>query len=369
MYMSILATHIHHAVPAEPLDMFELLSTGAVVLDGHFRLTRLNASAEALLELSAKQTIGYELAGTWPGGQTLQAIAARALESEGAVSVRELSLRLPSGQQLTIDCIATPLADAASAVSSSDSAVILELVHVDRALRINREEHLLSQNEIARTVVRGLAHEIRNPLGGIRGAAQLLERELPEASLREYTRVIIGEADRLQRLLDRLLGPRTLPEFRLVNVHEITEHVLALLEAEVPAGVKVKRDYDPSLPPLTGDPELLIQALLNVARNASQAVGELGEIRVSTRIERHGTVGTSHYRMAVRIDVEDDGPGVPPELVDSLFYPLVTGRSDGTGLGLSMAQSLLHQHGGIIEFRPAADKTVFSLLIPMERSA
>jgi two-component system, NtrC family, nitrogen regulation sensor histidine kinase GlnL len=366
--MNLLATGLRSASYAELPDMFELLSTAAVVLDGHFRLVRLNASAEALLELSTKQTLGHLLAEIWPSGLTLQNIARRSLESRGVVSDRELPIRLMSGRQLTVDCTATPLSDSSATADLGESAVVLELVHVDRTLRINRDEHLLAQNEIARNLVRGLAHEIRNPLGGIRGAAQLLERELPNADLREYTRVIIGEADRLQRLLDRLLGPRALPELRQVNVHEVAERVLALLEAEVPTSVSVERDYDPSLPTIVGDAELLIQALLNVARNAAQAVGEEGTIRVCTRIERYCTVGTTHHRMAVRIDVEDDGPGVPPELIDSLFYPLVTGRSEGTGLGLSIAQSLLHQHGGIIEFRPAANKTVFSLLIPMEKA-
>ncbi|MEM7405862.1 MAG: nitrogen regulation protein NR(II) [Pseudomonadota bacterium] len=366
--MSIPATVFDSYSAAEPPDMFELLSTGALVIDAQGRLKRLNAAAEALLELSAKQSVDQPLIELWPDGELLHGMVLRAMGARGPVSDRELGLQLPSGQAITLHCTATPVPDSSAQPHETPAWVVLELVPVDRTRRINREEHLVSQNEIARTVIRGLAHEIRNPLGGIRGAAQLLERELIDPDLAEYTRVIIGEADRLQRLLDRLLGPRSRPDFRAMNIHEVTERVFTLLEAEVPAGVRVERDYDPSLPPVFGDPELLIQAVLNVARNAAQAVGERGCIRISTRIERYCTVGSSHYRMAVRIDIQDDGAGVPAELVDSLFYPLVTGRSDGTGLGLSIAQSLVHQHGGIIEFRRDEEATIFSFLIPIERA-
>lgn len=366
--MSIPAIVFDTYAAPEPPDMFELLSTGALVIDPQGRLQRLNAAAEALLELSAKQSVEQRLTDIWPDGEVLHGMVLRAIDARGPVSDRELVLHVPSGQPVTVHCTATPVSEPGAEPYESPTCVVLELIPVDRTRRINREEHLVSQNEIARTVIRGLAHEIRNPLGGIRGAAQLLERELVDPSLAEYTRVIIGEADRLQRLLDRLLGPRSRPEFRAINIHEVTERVVALIEAEVPRGVTVERDYDPSLPPIYGDPELLIQAVLNVARNAAQAVGGEGLIRISTRIERYCTVGSSHYRMAVRIDVQDNGPGVPPDLVDSLFYPLVTGRSDGTGLGLSIAQSLVHQHGGIIEFRRDEDTTIFSFLVPIERA-
>ncbi len=345
--------------------MIEHISTGALLMDASMRLLQLNAAAEALLELSAKQGENCRLTELWPGGEILESLARRAQTGGGAVTERELEVRLPSARTVTLDCTATPIADAGNIDAHYQGrVVVLELIQVDRSLRISRDERLVSQNEIARNVIRGLAHEIRNPLGGIRGAAQLLERELSAPEFREYTSVIIGEADRLQRLVDRLLGPRTVPEFRALNVHQVTERVVALLQAEVPPGVLVNRDYDPSLPDLTGDSELLIQALLNVARNAAQAVGTNGWIEFRTRIDRNCTIGSTHHRMAVRIEIADSGAGVPEELVDSLFYPLVTGRSEGTGLGLSIAQSLVHQHGGIIEHR-RDHETVFSVLLPL----
>jgi two-component system nitrogen regulation sensor histidine kinase GlnL len=215
--------------------------------------------------------------------------------------------------------------------------------------------------------VRRLAHEIRNPLGGLRGAAQLLSREVVEETLKEYTTIIIREADRLQNLMDRMLGPRTLPKMQLVNVHEITERVRALLEAEAPPGVSIVRDYDPSIPEVYVDRDLLIQATLNVARNAVQAVGSHGTATLRTRIHRRLTIGHQRHPRVIRIDVIDDGPGVPEALRETLFCPMVTGREGGTGLGLSIAQSLVNQHGGLIEYSSANGLTVFSILLPGRR--
>jgi two-component system nitrogen regulation sensor histidine kinase GlnL len=243
---------------------------------------------------------------------------------------------------------------------------LVELLQVDRHLRIAREENLIAQQSTARALVRGLAHEIKNPLGGLRGAAQLLERELPDESLTEYTRIIIDEADRLQLLVDRMLGPNSLPNKRELNVHEVLERVRALVQGELPAAIRIQRDYDPSIPPLQADRDLLIQAVLNIVRNAVQALGESGVITLRTRTQRQFTIGSRRHRLVARLEIVDNGPGIPPELIEQIFYPMVTGRSDGTGLGLSIAQSLVNQHGGLIECASRPGETVFTLLLPLE---
>jgi two-component system nitrogen regulation sensor histidine kinase GlnL len=228
---------------------------------------------------------------------------------------------------------------------------------------------MLEQQQANRELIRNLAHEIKNPLGGIRGAAQLLERELPDAELREFTQVIVKEADRLQSLMNRLLTPNRLPQIEQVNIHEVMERVRTLLHAEFPEGLEVKRDYDTSLPEITGDKEQLIQAILNVARNGAQATGGLGEIRMVTRIARQVTIARMRYRHAIAVSIEDDGPGVPPDLADRIFYPLVSGRQGGTGLGLSLAQSFVSQHHGLIEFDSEPGRTRFTLLLPLRTPA
>ncbi len=218
-------------------------------------------------------------------------------------------------------------------------------------------------------MIRQLAHEIKNPLGGLRGAAQLLERELQAAELKEYTRVIIGEADRLTALVDSMAGPHRAPQKVLINVHEICEHVYHLLRAEARSTITVERDYDPSLPSARLDRHQLIQALLNVARNALQAVGDVGRITLRTRALSNVSIGPARHRLVASVQVEDDGPGVPDALRSSIFYPLVTGRANGTGLGLAVAQELVTRNGGLIEFESEPRRTIFTLLLPLGESA
>jgi two-component system nitrogen regulation sensor histidine kinase GlnL len=231
---------------------------------------------------------------------------------------------------------------------------------------MTRDSALLVQQGGSRVMARQLAHEIKNPLGGLRGAAQLLERELPSAELKEYTRVIIGEADRLCALVDSLLGPARAVVRAPVNVHELIDHVFRLARAEAPSGVAIERDYDPSLPAIRLDRDLIVQAMLNLARNAVQAVGERGQLMLRSRALMNATIGTERHRIVASLQFEDDGPGVPPELGETIFYPLVTARAGGTGLGLAVAQDIATRHGGIIEFDSRPGRTVFSLLLPME---
>jgi two-component system nitrogen regulation sensor histidine kinase GlnL len=341
----------------------DYLTTAVLVLDRTLRLHSLNPAAEALLDVSAKQVRGMRLRELLPEAEIFEAALERVIESDHPLTERDMQLPMPSAS-ITVDCVMTPLADAVPV-----GGVLVELVDLDRHKQISREEQLLSQNESARALVRGLAHEIRNPLGGLRGAAQLLERELGSEDLKEYTRVIVHEADRLQALVDRLLGPRARPCMRPVNVHEITERVRTLIDAEAPSGVVVDRDYDPSIPDLYADPALLIQALLNVVRNAVQAVEGAGRVLVTTRVHRQYTIGQRRHRLVVRVDVSDNGAGIADELRALIFYPMVTARSDGTGLGLSIAQSLVNQHGGLIECQSKPGNTTFSILLPIGAGA
>jgi two-component system nitrogen regulation sensor histidine kinase GlnL len=244
---------------------------------------------------------------------------------------------------------------------------VLEIRELDQQIKIARESRIQEQQEANRELIRNLAHEIKNPLGGIRGAAQLLERDLGEEQ-REFTQVIVKEVDRLQSLLNRMLTPVRLPRVEPINIHEVVERVRTLMTAEFPA-LEVKRDYDTSLPDLAGDKEQLIQALLNVARNAAQASSGKGEIRISTRIARQVTIARLRYRHAVAVSIEDDGPGVPPGLAERIFYPLVSGRDGGTGLGLSLAQSFVSQHQGLIEFESIPGRTRFTILLPVREKA
>lgn len=334
------------------------LTTAVLLLGPDGRLLVVNPAAEELLDVSANQVMGASLEAVIPEPGPLAAALSRASATGAPFTEREMPLELPA-QSITVDCTVTPITD-------GEACLLLELVQVDRHRRITRGEAGIARNASVRALMRGLAHEIRNPLGGLRGAAQLLERELTDEELKEYTQVIVHEADRLQNLLDRMLGPRALPSKRRINVHEVTERVRALLSAEAPGGVRVTRDYDPSIPPINADPELLIQATLNVARNAVQALEGGGEVQLRTRVQRRFTIGQTCHRLVVRIEVHDDGPGVPEELREHVFFPLVTGRGEGTGLGLSIAQSLVHQHGGSIEYTSVPGDTTFSLILPVE---
>jgi two-component system nitrogen regulation sensor histidine kinase GlnL len=248
-------------------------------------------------------------------------------------------------------------------------ALIAELRPIEQQLRMAREERIASEQQANRELIRNLAHEIKNPLGGLRGSAQLLERELDQlrlpgartGELREYTQVIIKEADRLQALMDRMLTPHRTPKVEPVGIHEVLERVRSLVEAEF--GIEVQRDYDPSLPDLVADRESLIQAVLNIARNAAQAGAR--NIVFRTRSLRQVTILKHRYRLALELQVVDDGPGVPVEIRDRIFNPLVSGREGGTGLGLSLAQTFVQYHQGVVEFESGPGRTIFRILLPL----
>ena len=344
-------------------NLINYLNTAVLWFDETLCLRYINAAGEIMFDTSSRLIVGQQLAMLFPQAPAFVQALSDALESDKPFTERELALELPNMQSITVNCTVTPVNE-----PGQTRSLLLEMNQVDRHLRIAREENLLAQNQTVRTLVRGLAHEIKNPLGGLRGAAQLLERELPSADLKEFTQVIIGEADRLQNLLDRMLGPNTPPNKRMINVHSVLEHVRTLVQAETESlpGIQLERDYDPSIPEVYGDPEQLIQVVLNLVRNALQALGTEGRILLRTRTQRQVTVGHKLHRLVMRIDIIDNGPGVPEHLEKDIFYPMVTGRADGTGLGLPIAQSVINQHGGLIECASRPGETVFTIYLPLE---
>ena len=345
----------------DPADLLDALTTGIVMLDAQLCPVYANVAAQDLLAFSLKMARGRPFADFLHDANGLTRILRRALETGEGIADRELAVR-PAGaprEVRTLDVTITPLN------GLTGTHLLLELADTTQRQRITRENDLLARLDGSRLMVRQLAHEIKNPLGGLRGAAQLLERELPAAALREYTRVIISEADRLTALVDSMAGPSRAPRRAELNVHEICEHVYHLVRAEAPASVVIERDYDPSLPNAMLDRHQLIQALLNVARNALQAQGDLGRIVLRTRARSNVSIGTALHRLVASVQVEDSGPGVPAHLRSSIFYPLVTGRANGTGLGLAVAQDLVTRNGGIIEFESELGRTVFTLLLPL----
>jgi two-component system, NtrC family, nitrogen regulation sensor histidine kinase GlnL len=351
----------------DPADLLDALSTGIIVLDAQLCAIYANVAAQDLLAFSLKQARGRPFSDFLLEGNGLPAILRRALEAGEGIADRELIVR-PAGaprEPRTLDVTITPLEG-----QITGTHLLLELADTTQRQRISRENDLLARLDGSRLMIRQLAHEIKNPLGGLRGAAQLLERELQGAALKEYTQVIIGEADRLTALVDSIAGPKRVPQKSLTNVHEVCEHVYHLLRAEADSALNIERDYDPSLPSAMLDRNQIIQALLNVARNAMQALGVRGgRIVLRTRALSGVSIGSARHRLVASVQVEDDGPGVPEELRASIFYPLVTSRANGTGLGLAVAQELVSRNGGLIEFESESGRTVFTLLLPLEDAA
>jgi two-component system nitrogen regulation sensor histidine kinase GlnL len=344
--------------------ILDSISTGIIALDSNLRVTALNAAGQALLETSDTRCIGHHASTlTLNSGEWLNTLQ-QVLSSNSVHTTRSVPLTLPSGQEIHVDVIITPITD-----NEGSLHLLVELMAVDRLLKINRDENLLHAQETSRAVIRGLAHEIKNPLAGVRGAAQLLAKELPNENLAEYTRVIIREADRLRDLVDRLLGPNRQLNPEPLNIHEILEHVRNLITAESDNRVTICRDYDPSLPEFSCDRAQLIQAVLNIMRNALQAATnpDQCEITLGSRSQRQFTVGTKLHRLVCRVDIIDNGPGIPIDILPAVFAPMVTGRADGTGLGLSIAQSIIHLHGGVLECDSCPPETRFTFYLPMDK--
>ncbi len=349
----------------ESSELLDNLVTSVFLLDQDLRVLYLNAAAQTLLGLGSNQALGRSITDLTRGSETLMPLFERARQGGEGVVQRELAWPAPGGVDRILDCAVTQVT-----LGQHNARLLLEIEDITQHRRLTRENALLAQLGGSRLMVRQLAHEIKNPLGGLRGAAQLLERELLDPALREYTRIIISEADRLTNLLDSMLGPGRPPSKQLINVHELLERVYHLLRGEAPEGVTVDRDYDPSLPPLTVDPNHIIQAMLNLGRNAIQALSggnvQSPRLILRTRAVSNVSVGTQRHRLVASIQFEDNGPGVLAEIRDTIFYPLVSGRADGSGLGLGIAQDLVSRHGGLIEFDSAPGRTIFVISLPMD---
>ncbi|MFW1678417.1 nitrogen regulation protein NR(II) [Pontibacter sp. JAM-7] len=345
-------------------QVLENLSTAVVMLNKDLSLEYANPASEMLLEASRRRLEQAEVLDLFPGSALEGANLREAFLSGHPYTLREAKLRTLGGHDLIVDYSVNPL------FIGRSKYLIIEIQPRDRLMRIEREEDLLTQHASARTLIRGLAHEIKNPLGGIRGAAQLLERELDEPLLHDYTRVIIEEADRLRNLVDRLLGPRQLPQMSSINIHAIMERVCSLITAESGQSICFERDYDPSIPEFIGDREQLIQAFLNIVRNGMQALNaaniEQPCIQLRTRALRQITLGAEKHRLVCCVEIIDNGPGIPEDIFTRIFYPMVSGRAEGTGLGLSIAQSIINQHQGLIECDTRPGETRFQIFIPLE---
>ena len=345
---------------SEPVfPTLEHLTTAVILLDEQSRVAYINPAAENLFALSSKSLVGHPLQHALTHTGQLAAAMQQALSNNASYIEHDLTLGTHAHSKLQLRCTATPL-------QLDKHYLLLEFHPVDRPLKLAREEQMLDQTQANRLLLRNLAHEIKNPLGGIRGAAQLLEQELEKPGLREYTQVVIQEADRLRALMEKLLTPQHAPHFSALNIHEVLERVRSLVLAEMPTGLIMQRDYDLSLPSLYGDKEQLIQVMLNIVRNAAQAMQGMGTIVLRTRIARQVTLIKKRHRLALMIQITDNGPGVPDHLRDKIFYPLVSGHADGHGLGLTLAQDFVSQHQGSIEFDSEPGRTCFSVLLPLE---
>ena len=348
----------------EPFAALDHLATMVAVVqaDGHCLFA--NAAFESVLGLSRRSVLRGLLYDWFVDPVAVADTVAAVARNDYSTSRFEGLLRRPGpGDPLPVHVIVNQL--------ERGPTVVVEMVEIEQQTRQDREERLQDQVQANKELIRNLAHEIKNPLGGIRGAAQLLGMEVEGKALAEYTQVIIAEADRLQALVDRLLAPHRLPH-RVgdVNIHEVCERVRALVVAEFPRGLVVQRGYDISIPEFRGDREQLIQAVLNVARNAAQALQAsiaAGDARMTlrTRVARQVTIGKQRWRLALELQVEDNGPGIPRALRDRIFYPLVSGREGGSGLGLTLAQTFVQQHQGTVEFESEPGKTVFKIVIPL----
>jgi two-component system, NtrC family, nitrogen regulation sensor histidine kinase GlnL len=345
----------------------DLLSSAVVVLDHDLAMLYANPAAENLLATSVRALAGRPMSSVFQFSSTLQHALDNARLNNWSYTGQNIGFQKGDEQRpIHIDCTVTP-------IELEGARLLLELRPIDQQLKASREERLHEQQQANRELIRNLAHEIKNPLGGIRGAAQLLDRELDDPNFREYTQVIIDETDRLQDLMQRLLTPHRVTKPAPIGIHEVLERVRTLLLAEFPE-LTVRRDYDTSLPNVIGDREQLIQAVLNVARNAAQAIfsqldkATEGEIRLRTRSVRQVTLVKRRYRLALELQVIDNGPGIPEAIRERMFYPLVSGREGGSGLGLTLAQNFIDQHHGTIECESRPGRTAFIITLPLESS-
>lgn len=342
--------------------ILDALKSTIVCLDNERRISYINATGETLFENSANSLIGREFESLLSRLEPSTVIDKLRLETI-ALTEHEAVITLANGKSFVADYSIFPCGE-----TSADNDVVLEIRQFERQAQYAREEFNQLQQQASQQFTRGLAHEINNPLGGIRGAAQLLQRELDRPDWLEYTEVIISEVDRLRTLVSNMLGPETRVQRKSINIYQVLEHICKILHAAEPDRIQIHRDYDPSIPPLMADRDLLIQAFLNIARNAVQAIDETGEITFKTRIGRNFTIGQVTHPLVVQIDITDNGRGVAPELCETIFLPMITDKPDGSGLGLPIAQDIVSRHGGTIHLQSNDSGTTFSIILPLEQS-
>lgn len=342
--------------------LLDNLTTTVILLNSKLHIKYINPAAEIMLSTSFQRCVNLpitDIVSEKTESLTLQQV----LEKGQACTKHDACLVTSNNQEVMADYIITPI------TSENKTLFLIEIIVLD-ILRVSREEVILSQQEGNKLLIRGLAHEIKNPLGGIRGAAQLLERALTDNSFKEYTNILIEEADRLCNLVDRMLGSNKLPNYQMTNIHEILERVYQLITAESQGNIHLIKDYDPSIPEIIVDAEQIIQAVLNITRNALEALQnsaiEDPKIILKTRVLRQFTIGTIRHRLVINIDITDNGPGIPPHIKDTLFFPMVSGRPEGTGLGLAITQNIITQHKGAIECHSQSGNTKFSIFLPLE---
>lgn len=347
-------------MPLSYESLINNITTAIVLLDQQLTIRFVNPAAESLFARSAAQMRDLPFFQLWDMPWFDQELFCKIIVDQASLSYKEVDVVLWDGRNTVLDVAVSYFSD------TGQACLLLEFRQVVNQKRLDQETHQHAQHSIAQELIRGLAHEIKNPLGGIRGAAQLLEKQLTDDAFKEFTQMIIEQSDRLRNLVDRLLGPNTPPKFDFNNIHRVLEKVITILNAEH-FEVKFTRDYDPSIPELWIDDDKMLQVMLNIARNAVQALKGTGIVKFKTRVDRQCMIHGVRHPLVAKINIIDDGPGVPPDLMDTLFYPMVTGRDHGTGLGLSIAQNLVELHRGKIEVSSRPGKTKFCIYLPVLR--
>jgi two-component system nitrogen regulation sensor histidine kinase GlnL len=350
-------------LPREKSEVLDHLTSAVVVCNDALQVCYMNPAAEALFRTSEQHSAGTSLQELLHYDAAAFGDLPEIFDTGQSITKRASEFRVRDGSHV--------IADLTASLDSLSRRLIIELQPINRLLRINRDDHSVFSQQTTRELIRGFAHEIKNPLGGLRGAAQLLQRQLGDNELTEYTRIIIEEADRLTGLVDRMLGPNRELDIAETNVHEILERVVILVDAEMPGRIEFARDYDPSLPNVRADQAQLIQALLNITRNACQALQDTRnpQIALKTRAVRQFTIGAARHRLVTQIDITDNGPGISAEMMGRIWFPMISGRVDGTGLGLAITQTIIGQHNGVIECESRPGNTCFSVFLPIEDAA
>ena len=338
--------------------------TAAIVLDDELRVLFINAAAETLIQVSATQAADHPLTDLILLEDRVVEALHETMESLQPFTERDAVIRLPDNINVNVDFTVNFMER-----SRGKPRLLVELQPLNRLKRINKDDESITRQETARQLIRGLAHEVKNPLGGIRGAAQLLEQELDSSAYTEYTQVIISEADRLTALVDSMLGPQRQLQLDNVNMLKVTEHVIQLVEAERPGYITWRRDYDPSLPDLVADEGQLIQAVMNIVKNACEALEDTDEPRIHLRSRgiRQFTIGHTVHRLVMQLDITDNGPGIDPELESRIFFPMISGNPNGSGLGLAITQTVITQHHGSIQVTSRPGQTCFTIYLPFEQ--